>query len=116
MRNTSSLVIDSLCDRAGEESIAVSGLYCDFLAQQEQTTTNIMGAILQQLAGRGGGPRSPTKGLSKSQNGVRWKRAATCQADGDVEYRYPFATPSFHLSRRVGRVPTEILARASRVS
>ena len=52
-RNTSSLVIDSLCDRAGEENIAVVGLYCDFLAQQEQTITNIMGAILKQLVDRG---------------------------------------------------------------
>jgi len=55
-RNTSSLVIDSLCDRAGVESIAVAGLYCDFLAQQEQTTTNIVGAIVKQLVGRGGVP------------------------------------------------------------
>ena len=51
--NASSLVIDSLCDRAEEESIAVAGLYCDFLSHQEQTTTNIMGAILRQLVGRG---------------------------------------------------------------
>ena len=51
--NASSLVIDSLCDRAAEESIAVAGLYCDFLSHQEQTTTNIMGAILRQLIGRG---------------------------------------------------------------
>ena len=55
-RNVSSLVIDSLCDRAGEENLAVVGLYCDFLAQQEQTITNIMGAILKQLVGRGGIP------------------------------------------------------------
>jgi len=52
----SSLVIDSLCDRAGEENIAVAGLYCDFLAQQEQTISSIMGVILRQLVGRGGIP------------------------------------------------------------
>jgi len=46
-------VIDSLCDRAGEENIAVACLYCDFLAQQEQTVNSIMGAILKQLVGRG---------------------------------------------------------------
>ena len=51
--NTSSLVIDSLYDQAGREDIAVAGLYCDFLAQQEQTATNIMGAILKQLVARG---------------------------------------------------------------
>jgi len=55
-RNISSLVVDSLCDRAQEDNIAVAGLYCDFLSQQEQTTTNIMGAILKQLVSRGGIP------------------------------------------------------------
>jgi len=30
------------------------GLYCDFLAQQEQSTANILGAMLKQLATRGG--------------------------------------------------------------
>ena len=49
-------MIDSLCDRAQEDNIAVAGLYCDFLSQQEQTTTNIMGAILKQLVSRGGIP------------------------------------------------------------
>ena len=54
--NTSSLVIDSLCDQPKKETIAVAGLYCDYLSQQEQTITNIMGAILKQLAGRGSIP------------------------------------------------------------
>ena len=56
VRNTSSLVIDSLCDREGREDTAVVGLYFDFLTQQEQTTTNIMGVILKQLVRRGGIP------------------------------------------------------------
>ena len=51
--NTSSLVIDSLCDQEGRKGIVVAGLYCDYLNQQEQTTTNVMGAILKQLVGRG---------------------------------------------------------------
>ena len=55
-RNISSLVIDSLYDRAVEENIAVAGLYCDFLSQQEQTATNIIGAVLKQLVGREGIP------------------------------------------------------------
>jgi len=55
-RNTSSLLIDSLCDRARKENIAVAGLYCDFVSQQEQTITNIMGAILKQLVGKVGIP------------------------------------------------------------
>jgi len=51
VRNTSSLVIDRLCDQAREEDITVACLYCDFLAQQEQTVTRMMGAILKQLVG-----------------------------------------------------------------
>jgi len=66
-RNTSSLVIDSLCDRAEEESVAVAGLYCDFLSQQEQTSTNIMGAILKQLVGRGEIPRDLREAFQKGQ-------------------------------------------------
>jgi len=56
--NISSLVIDSLCNRAQEDNIAVVGLYCDFLSQQDQITTNIMpvGALLKQLVGGGGIP------------------------------------------------------------
>ena len=50
-RNPSSLVIDALCDQAKKEDIAVACLYCDFLAQQDQTITNMMGAILKQLIG-----------------------------------------------------------------
>jgi len=44
-------VIDSLCDQAREEDITVACLYCDFLAQEEQTITSMMGAILKQLVG-----------------------------------------------------------------
>lgn len=54
--NISSLVIDSLCDRFRGRDIAVTGLYCDHLAQEEQSTTNMLGAILNQLLERGGAP------------------------------------------------------------
>ena len=50
MQNIGSLVIDSLCDQAEEEDLAVAWLYCDFLAHQEQSATAILGAILRQLA------------------------------------------------------------------
>ena len=55
-RNTSSLVIDKLRDQAREEDVAVAWLYCDYLAQKEQTVINIMGAIWNQLVGRTGIP------------------------------------------------------------
>ena len=45
-------MIDRLCDQAREEDLAVVWLYCDYLAQQEQTVVNVMGAIWNQLVGR----------------------------------------------------------------
>ena len=66
-RNISSLVIDSLCDQAREEDIAVAGLYCDYLSQQEQTITNMMGAILRQLVGRGDIPEYLREAFNKGK-------------------------------------------------
>ena len=66
-RNTSSLVIDRLCDQAGDGDIAVVGFYCDFLAQQEQTVTNMIGAILKQLVGRGGIPEEVREAFQKGK-------------------------------------------------
>ena len=60
-------MIDSLCDRAKEENITVAGLYCDFLSNQEQTITNIMGAILKQLAGRGDIPNCIREAFQKAK-------------------------------------------------
>ena len=54
----SSLVIDWLCDRVGNQDMAVAGLYCDYLAHKEQSATNILGAILNQLLERDGIPDS----------------------------------------------------------
>ena len=60
-------MIDSLCDRAAEESIVVAGLYCDYLSQQEQTTTNIVGAILKLLVGKTGIPDYLREAFQKSK-------------------------------------------------
>ena len=43
------------------------GLYCDFLAQQEQSTTNILGAMLKQLASRGGIPRQLREAFQRAK-------------------------------------------------
>ena len=53
VRNISSLVIDDLCDGPCEEDITIAMFYCNFDDQREQTTTNIIGAILKQLVVRG---------------------------------------------------------------
>ena len=50
-------MIDTLSNWAEGRGIAVAALYCGFLSQEEQTITNIMGAILKQLLGRGDIPK-----------------------------------------------------------
>ena len=50
--NNSSVVIDDLCDRPCDEGVAIAMFYCDFRDQQEQTVTNIVGAIFKQLVVR----------------------------------------------------------------
>jgi len=68
--NISSLVIDSLCDEPCEKDIAIAVFYCDFHDQQEQTATNIMGAILKQLVVRGGVLEDVRKAFKKAKNEV----------------------------------------------
>ena len=36
-----------------QEDITVAGLYCDYLDRKEQTTSNILGAMIKQLIGSG---------------------------------------------------------------
>ena len=47
--DTSSLVIDALCDRAREEDVAVACIYFDFASRNEQTAASMLGALLRQI-------------------------------------------------------------------
>jgi len=67
--NISSLVIDWLCDQVGDRDIAVAGLYCDYLAQEQHSATNMLGAILRQLLERGGVPSSLRHAFRKAKSG-----------------------------------------------
>ena len=49
------------------KGVAVVGLYCDFLAQQEQSAANMLGAMLKQLASRGGIPEHTRKAFQKAK-------------------------------------------------
>ena len=60
-------MIDSLCDQTGREDIAVIGLYCDFLAQREQSSTDMLGAILKQLICRGKIPEHIREAFRKAK-------------------------------------------------
>ena len=71
---TSSLVIDRLCDQARGGDIAVACLYYDYLAQQDQTITNMMGAILKQLVSRGGIPENVREAFQEGKNEVGGRR------------------------------------------
>ena len=43
------------------------GLYCDFHAQQEQSATNMLGAMLKQLASRGGIPERTREAFQEAK-------------------------------------------------
>jgi len=47
--NTSSLVIDTLCDSLDGDNVAVACIYCDFHAHKEQSATGVLAALLKQL-------------------------------------------------------------------
>ena len=49
--DNSSLVVDRLCDMAKEQNTAVACFYVDFAAREEQSPTNILGALLKQIVG-----------------------------------------------------------------
>ena len=63
-------MIDTLCDQAKEEDFAVACLYCDYRVQQDQTTTNMMGALLKQLVGRGGIPEDIREAFQEAKKVV----------------------------------------------
>ena len=47
--NTSSLVIDTLCDSINQDNVAVACVYCDFHAHKDQSATGVLAALLKQL-------------------------------------------------------------------
>ena len=47
--NNSSLVIDRLCSQVDAGNMAVACVYCDYHAQNEQSATGLLGALLKQV-------------------------------------------------------------------
>ena len=60
-------MIDTLCDQAAGKDVAVVGLYCDFLAQQEQSTISMLATILRQLVSRGEIPEQIREAFQKNK-------------------------------------------------
>ena len=46
-------MIDRLCDQPEDATVVATYLYYDYLAQNEQSITNVVGAIIKQLVGWG---------------------------------------------------------------
>ena len=49
--DTSSLVVDRLCDRANGQNISIACLYVDFGEREKQTPINMLGSLLKQIVG-----------------------------------------------------------------
>ena len=47
--DTSSLVVDRLCDEAEGRNITIACFYVDFAAREEQSPTNMLGSLLKQI-------------------------------------------------------------------
>ena len=69
--NDSSLVIDKLCDDAGNGDSAVMCFYFDFAARNEQSPVNMLGSLLRQLvSGPEGIPEEVIQGFREQRRGI----------------------------------------------
>ena len=69
--DNSSLVIDKLCDEAGEGDTAVMCFYFDFAARNEQSPVNMLGSLLRQfVSGLGGIPEAVVRDFQKQRKGI----------------------------------------------
>jgi len=68
-------VIDSLCDRARGQNVAIACLYLDFAARQEQSSTSMLGALLKQLVtGLGEVPGEIVQAYEEQKNFIGGRR------------------------------------------
>ena len=62
-------MIDSLCDQARGQDVAVACVYFDFAAQKEQSSTRMLGSLLKQLVvGQGGVPEEIVQAYEAQKN------------------------------------------------
>ena len=68
-------MVDSLCDQAGGQNIAVACFHSDSTAQREQSSTSILGALLKQLVvGLGEVPGEITRAYEEQKNFIGGRR------------------------------------------
>ena len=69
--NTSSLVIDTLCDAIDGDNSAVTCVYCDFNSHKEQSAASVLAALLRQLvAGVKSMPQEITEAFERAKKEV----------------------------------------------
>jgi len=69
--DNSSLVIDKLCDEAGEGDTAVMCFYFDFASRNDQSPVNMLGSLLRQfVSGLGGIPEAVVQDFQKQRKGI----------------------------------------------
>ena len=68
-------MIDSLCDWARGQNVAIACLYLDFAARQEQSSTSMLGALLKQLVtGLGEVPGEIVQAYEEQKNFIGGRR------------------------------------------
>ena len=68
-------MIDSLSDQARGQNVTVACLYLDFAAQQEQSSTSLLGALLKQLVvGLGEVPEEMAQAYKEQKNSIGGRR------------------------------------------
>ena len=68
-------MIDSLCNQARGENVAIACLYLDFASQQEQSSTSMLGALLKQLVvGLGEVPDEMVQAYEEQKNFIGGRR------------------------------------------
>ena len=73
--DNSSLVVDKLCDQAGEHHTVVTCFYFDFAARKEQTTTTMLGSILKQvISGTDRVPEDIWRALQRQKKAVSGRK------------------------------------------
>lgn len=115
VRKNSSLVIDGFCDQAKNENIALVCFYCNYLSQQETTVTNMIGAILAQLGGRGKIPKYLSEAFEEGKKEIGLARA-TPRCYENTDDRNFIATLNFYLYPHPRSGPAEAFARPSIVA
>jgi len=70
-RDTSSLVVDRLCDQAEGQNITITCFYFDFAARKEQSAISMLGSLLKQMVtGMGEVPEEISRAFQRQKKAI----------------------------------------------